>query len=97
MARIGPVICVLLCGIGAALAFAGVAPYGVANATSIALGACAIVAMSQCFVLAARPRLLEPLFGGLDRMYGVHKWLGIAALALMVGLQLIEPHFKRWS
>ena len=30
-------------------------------------------------------------------MYRVHKWLGIGAMALMIGHQLVEPHFKRWT
>ncbi len=96
MSTIGPIIVVLLCAMAAALAAMAVAPFGILNATSIALAATATVAMSQCFMLATRPRFLEPLFGGLDRMYRVHKWLGISALALMIGHQLIEPHFKRW-
>ncbi len=74
------------------------APYGVGTALGIALGSASIAAMSLALILAARLKLLEPLFGGLDRMYGVHKWLGIAALALMIGHNTIEPeleHFVR--
>ncbi|WP_375741610.1 ferric reductase-like transmembrane domain-containing protein [Pseudomonas boanensis] len=37
-------------------------------------------AMSIAVVLAARPRLIEPWLGGLDKMYRLHKWLGITAL-----------------
>jgi predicted ferric reductase len=38
--------------------------------------------MSVALLLALRPVLLEPWLGGLDKMYRLHKWLGIAALAL---------------
>jgi predicted ferric reductase len=47
-------------------------------------GVVAIGAMSVALVLAARPRRLEPHLGGLDKMYRLHKWLGIAALAFAV-------------
>lgn len=43
-------------------------------------GALAIVLMSLSLVLAARPRLVEPWLDGLDKMYRLHKWLGIANL-----------------
>ncbi|WP_299365424.1 ferric reductase-like transmembrane domain-containing protein [uncultured Paracoccus sp.] len=71
------------------------ASYGSDAAVGIAVGAAAVVAMSQTLILAARPRLLEPLFGGLDRMYRVHKWLGISALVLMILHQQVEPDFER--
>jgi len=47
-------------------------------------GVLAIAAMSIALVLAARPRWLEPHLRGLDKMYRLHKWLGIAALVLSV-------------
>lgn len=36
--------------------------------------------MSVAMVLAARPKWLEPALGGLDKMYRLHKWLGIGGL-----------------
>ncbi|MFC0283776.1 ferric reductase-like transmembrane domain-containing protein [Camelimonas abortus] len=45
-------------------------------------GVLAIGCMSLAVILAARPRWPERLLGGLDRMYRLHKWLGVAALAL---------------
>ena len=47
-------------------------------------GVLAIGAMSLCMVLAVRPRWLEPYLGGLDKMYRLHKWLGITALVTSV-------------
>lgn len=43
-------------------------------------GIIAMAAMSVAIILAVRPRRVEPLLGGLDKMYRLHKWLGIAAL-----------------
>lgn len=45
-----------------------------------ASGVVAFGAMSLCMLLAARPRRVEAVFGGLDKMYRLHKWLGILAL-----------------
>lgn len=43
-------------------------------------GILAIGAMSAATLLAVRPLWPEPLLGGLDKMYRLHKWLGITAL-----------------
>ncbi len=43
-------------------------------------GVLAIGAMSLSLLLAMRPVWLEPMLGGLDKMYRLHKWLGITAL-----------------
>ena len=47
-------------------------------------GLMAIAAMSIALVLANRPRWLEKPLGGLDKMYRLHKWLGIAGLVFAV-------------
>jgi len=47
-------------------------------------GIIAIACMSVVMVLALRPRWPEPWFGGLDKIYRLHKWLGIAALVFSV-------------
>ena len=47
-------------------------------------GLMAIAAMSVALVLANRPRWLEKPLGGLDRMYRLHKWLGIGGLVFAV-------------
>jgi predicted ferric reductase len=92
---LGPLLVALPCILAGVLGFATYATYGFEAATGIAVGAAAVVAMSQTLIIAARPRLLEPLFGGLDRMYRVHKWLGVSALVLMILHDLIEPDFER--
>ena len=82
MSWTGPVLAALAVLYAALLGAQTYAPHGLDTAVGIALGAASIAAMSLALILSARPRWVEGLFGGLDRMYGVHKWLGIAALAL---------------
>lgn len=47
-------------------------------------GIIAMGAMSVAMILALRPRWPERWFGGLDKMYRLHKWLGITALIVSV-------------
>ena len=47
-------------------------------------GILAMGAMSAALLLAARPLVFEPFLGGLDKMYRLHKWLGITALVMGV-------------
>ena len=47
-------------------------------------GIIAVGCMSLAMILALRPRWPERWFGGLDKMYRLHKWLGITALVVSV-------------
>ena len=47
-------------------------------------GVCALISMSIVQVFATRIAGLETIFGGLDRIYVLHKWLAILAMLLMV-------------
>ena len=47
-------------------------------------GVLAMGAMSAAMILALRPAALEPLLGGMDKAYRLHKWLGIAGLSVGV-------------
>lgn len=47
-------------------------------------GILAMGCMSAAMILALRPRWPERWFGGLDKMYRLHKWLGIGGLVLAV-------------
>ncbi|WP_295363549.1 ferredoxin reductase family protein [Arenimonas sp.] len=49
---------------------------------SLASGVVALVFMAMASLLGSRWSWLEDLFGGLDRVYEVHKWLGVWALVL---------------
>ncbi|MBN3002798.1 ferric reductase-like transmembrane domain-containing protein [Chromobacterium alkanivorans] len=53
-------------------------------------GVLLMTVMSAAMLLAARPRRLEPLLGGLDRLYALHKRLGIAAGLLLATHWLIK-------
>lgn len=59
-------------------------------------GVLATVAMCVGVWLALRPRWVEGWTGGLDKMYRLHKWLGIAALATSVAHWLISEAPK-WA
>lgn len=48
------------------------------------LGSTAIVLMGCALFLAARPRFLEPYFGGLDQMYQAHKRAAMLAMLLLL-------------
>ncbi len=48
------------------------------------LGSAALIAMGISQLLATRWRPLEAVFGGLDRIYVLHKWLGIGALTAVL-------------
>lgn len=47
-------------------------------------GVVAIAMMSVAMLLSVRPRWLERPFGGLDKMYRLHKWLGVGGLVFAV-------------
>lgn len=47
-------------------------------------GVIAMGAMSVAMLLALRPKWLEPHLDGLDKIYRLHKWLGITALVASV-------------
>lgn len=47
-------------------------------------GVIGIGLMSVAMLLALRPKWLEPHLDGLDKMYRLHKWLGITALGVAV-------------
>jgi predicted ferric reductase len=47
------------------------------------IGATSIMLMTWSFILSYRSRMLESVFGGLDRMYRVHRWAGSLAVVAM--------------
>ncbi len=46
------------------------------------IGVASLIAMSLVQLIATRARWVEPIFGSLDRVYVLHKWLAIASLGL---------------
>ncbi len=47
-------------------------------------GIIAIGVMSVAMIMAVRPVFFEPYLGGLDKMYRLHKWLGITGLIFAI-------------
>ena len=78
----------LVCGLLLAAPLLHFAPllatHSAAAVISQYLGYGSLIAMAQIMVLATRWPGIELLFGGLDRVYVLHKWLGIAAMALVL-------------
>ena len=62
----------------------GLSVYALRAPTLQGTGMLAMAAMSVAMVLATRPVFFEPWLGGLDKMYRLHKWLGISALVFAV-------------
>lgn len=59
-------------------------------------GILGIGVMSLAVILAVRPAFLERACGGLDKMYRLHKWLGIASLVITLSHWLIAQGPK-WA
>ena len=55
------------------------------------LGVFALITMSYVQLLATRLPILEQLFGGLDRIYVIHKWLAIGALVALLLHENLDP------
>ncbi len=53
------------------------------NEVILLSGVLLMAAMAAAALLALRPATLEPRLGGLDRLYGLHKQLGIAVCVLL--------------
>ena len=51
--------------------------------------------MSLALMLAARPLVFEEFLGGLDKMYRLHKWLGITGLSMAV-LHWLTKQLSGW-
>jgi predicted ferric reductase len=57
-------------------------------------GVLGIGVMSVAMVLAVRPVWFEPYLSGLDKMYRLHKWLGISGLVLAISHWLLSEAAK---
>lgn len=71
-------------------------PYGQMNVWNMRnelvflTGILAYSMMGLIMVLALRPKILEPMFDGLDKMYHLHKWAGIWAIIFAIAHYLIR-------
>jgi predicted ferric reductase len=88
----GPLVLITACAIPLAL-WAGSAPldsrfagsYTTLTSLAVACALAGTTAFALNLVLGARIRLVEALFGGLDRMYRVHRLNGEIAFTLLLG------------
>lgn len=64
---------------------------------SLASGVAALTLMAAAAVLGGRWSLVESAFGGLDRVFRAHKWLGIWALALASFHMVFKADLDGWS
>ncbi len=90
---LGPLAVIASCALSWP-AFAGAQGEDGNVAFGLWVGAVSILAMSWSFILALRPRVLEPLFGGLDSMYRVHRWAGALAMLFMFLHTSVEPEIE---
>lgn len=58
------------------------------------IGAASIILMAWSFVLALRPKTLEPIFSGLDQMYRLHRWAGSFSIIAMWLHTGVEPEME---
>lgn len=65
-------------------------------ALSLACGVAALAMMGAVAILASRWTWIEDIFGGLDRVYAVHKWLAVYALALASMHLLFKAGDETW-
>lgn len=66
------------------------------NVLSQLSGVLGIGVMSFAMLLAIRPPFFETRLGGLDKLYRLHKWLGIAGLSLAITHWLIA-NAPKWA
>src|SRR5690606_38548662 len=69
-----------LAGFASVLAVVPAATWWGTAALSLGSGIAAMSLMAAAAVLGARWKWVESAFGGLDRVYEAHKWLGVWAL-----------------
>jgi predicted ferric reductase len=57
-------------------------------------GSVALILMGLSQLMATRWRGVETVFGGLDRVYVLHKWIGVGALAMVLLHDTIDAEMK---
>ena len=58
------------------------------------LGLAALILMARGQILATRVAGIEALFGGLDRVYVLHKWAGIVAMAAVLVHDTVDAEMR---
>ena len=86
-----------LIGFAGLLAVPAVSHTDAGTTFSLIASSMAFVGMGIAQFLATRPPFIERLFGGLDRIYQVHRKIGIAVLVLILVHYFVTPDFKGLS
>lgn len=74
----------ICCVIPLALTYSAAGHETVRNQIALSAGVVAFSMMAVNLFLATRPALIEPMVGGLDRVYELHKWIGISVIVLIL-------------
>lgn len=82
MSSVGPVAMIVATAVGW-FAFKDAVGEEDPVAFALFIGSVSIVLMAWSNLLSTRLHFLEPLFGGLDRMYAWHRWFGSLSVAAM--------------
>lgn len=64
---------------------------------SLVCGTSALALMGVAASLSSRSQVVERIFGGLDRVYAVHKWLAVFALALASVHLMFKAGIRSWE
>lgn len=95
MRPLGPLLVVIACLVPAYWVWPLAMRYDFWPVMSQYIGIIALILMSFTQLLATRFVVLEHLFGGLDRIYVLHKWLGILALGAVLLHDTIDADIDR--
>ena len=92
-------VVLLLVMVTSALVLAGIPrdTWFTTAAASLTLGASALALMGTAALLGGRWPLFESLLGGLDRVYLVHKWLAVWALAFASFHLVFQAEMDAWT
>ena len=66
-------------------------PYFASQVFAETLSSSGLILMACALLLSNKPRILEPYFGGLDKMYVTHKTVAILGVILIVFHQMFVP------
>lgn len=91
---LGVFLVIILTLVAAILAVPAVSQTNAETTISLLASSMAFVLMAIAQFLAARPPFIEKLFGGLDRIYRVHRAIGMTVLGLILVHYFIAPNFK---
>lgn len=71
-------------------------PWPVQHTLAEFLSTSALIIMSTNMIIATRPRLLESLSGGLDKLFASHRFDGLVAASLITSHFLLMPESAGW-